>query len=184
MKCRYSTFPKGKTRNRGNTKQNTQPFIKTVSNVVEQIRTEQNITSVWTYFSENRYQPYGTTENKILRFNVTSCLSDALNGWLATRKQTGNQDNITHVQPNSVERDRKAANELARHILAVLKAGDDSSDDQVLQVLRKWGFEVNSTRVNVLPHGQSFAYSDNLGPITNRVSGVLEESVALLSFNC
>ena len=111
-------------------------------------------------------------------------MSDALNGWLATRKQTGNQDNITHVQPNSVERDRKAANELARHILAVLKAGDDSSDDQVLQVLRKWGFEVNSTRVNVLPHGKSFAYSNHLGPITNRVLGVLEESVALLSFNC
>ena len=62
--------------------------------------------------------------------------------------------------------------------MAELRAGDDPSDYQVLQVLRKWGIEENSTRVNVLPHGQSFAYSDTLGLITNRVSGVLVESNA------
>eukprot|EP00747_Dinoflagellata_sp_TGD_P120381 gnl/TRDRNA2_/TRDRNA2_173229_c0_seq5.p1 gnl/TRDRNA2_/TRDRNA2_173229_c0~~gnl/TRDRNA2_/TRDRNA2_173229_c0_seq5.p1 ORF type:complete len:896 (-),score=161.02 gnl/TRDRNA2_/TRDRNA2_173229_c0_seq5:19-2706(-) len=153
-------------------------FIKTVCSVVEEIRREQNVTSVWKYHSEFLHKPPGATKMQIVRFNTTDCLNGALNGWLATRKKVGIYDPIICVQQPSVERDRKAANDLAKQILAELQAGAAPSDEQVLQVLRKWGFEENTSRVNVLPDGKSFVHSDTLGLITARTSGIPIESSA------
>ena len=61
-------------------------------------------------------------------------------------------------------RSRRRANEAAR---AALKRGS-ITDADVLETLRQWRFPRNSTRRNVLPVGDSFVHSDNLGLVRSR----------------
>ena len=61
-------------------------------------------------------------------------------------------------------RSRRRANEAAR---AALERGG-IMDADVLDTLRQWRFPRNSTRRNVLPVGDSFVHSDNLGLVRSR----------------
>jgi len=67
---------------------------------------------------------------------------------------------------------RLVANVLAQHKLREkTKAGKKLNEDDVAEVLRIWGFAQNYNRLNVLPGGRKWVYSDTLGGIKRRVSG-------------
>jgi hypothetical protein len=46
------------------------------------------------------------------------------------------------------------------------------SRDDVLSVLRHWGFRKNFTRINVTPEGHSFVFSDTMGLVSDRTGGI------------
>jgi len=48
--------------------------------------------------------------------------------------------------------------------------GDRVTDADVLEVLRRWAFEPNTQRTNVLPAGKAFVYSDTFGLVNSRRS--------------
>jgi len=61
---------------------------------------------------------------------------------------------------------RREAQEKAKEILSAVEAeGRKVTDDDMLSVLRLWGFKENSNRGNVMPEGQSFVHSDTIGLI-------------------
>jgi len=55
---------------------------------------------------------------------------------------------------------RRAAQAKAK---AILKRGTPITDDDVLSCLQLWGFQENTSRLNVTPAGQKFVYSDTIG---------------------
>mmetsp|Transcript_97579 Transcript_97579/g.191595 ORF Transcript_97579/g.191595 Transcript_97579/m.191595 type:complete len:409 (-) Transcript_97579:175-1401(-) len=67
---------------------------------------------------------------------------------------------------------RLVAHELAQRILRdKAKKGLKVTEEDVTRVLRLWGFAMNSGRVNVLPGGRKWVYSDTLGAVLSRCSG-------------
>jgi hypothetical protein len=64
---------------------------------------------------------------------------------------------------------RRAADALAAR---TLKAGKKVTQDDVTAVLERWGFSENLNRLNVLPEGRKFIYSDTLGAIRRRTGEV------------
>lgn len=46
------------------------------------------------------------------------------------------------------------------------------SHEDVLSVLRHWGFRKNVTRINVTPDGHSFVFSDTMGLVSDRTGGI------------
>jgi len=49
-----------------------------------------------------------------------------------------------------------------------LSAGKKISDSDVTEVLEHWGFCENNNRLNVMPEGQKYVYSDTIGAIKQR----------------
>ncbi len=58
-----------------------------------------------------------------------------------------------------VARSRKAANVIAAQRLESPR----TSDEDALDVLRRWYFKKNSARTNVIPNGSAYVASDTLG---------------------
>mmetsp|Transcript_81726 Transcript_81726/g.155172 ORF Transcript_81726/g.155172 Transcript_81726/m.155172 type:complete len:424 (-) Transcript_81726:214-1485(-) len=52
-----------------------------------------------------------------------------------------------------------------------LKSGRKISDSDVQEVLEHWGFTENGARLNVMPEGQKYVYSDTVGAIRARSFG-------------
>lgn len=67
-------------------------------------------------------------------------------------------------------RSRRAAHELA---LQCLRKEEGISEDDVLNVLKRWYFKANKTRANVIPEGSTSVFSDTLGLIKTRVGKVM-----------
>merc|ERR1719473_1703100 len=63
------------------------------------------------------------------------------------------------------QRSRKKANLLAR---TFLDNGSPTTDEMILKVLRTWRFHQNKDRLNVIPEGQEWIYSDTLGAVQAR----------------
>ena len=62
---------------------------------------------------------------------------------------------------------------------AALEASRKIVDADVVDVLQSWGFRKNVTRLNVLPDGQNFVFSDTMGLITDRCGGVMSTAYTL-----
>ena len=70
----------------------------------------------------------------------------------------------------SVSTERAKANDFVKQILAQLLPNGAPSDDSAPNALCLWGFMRNTNRVNVLPEGESWVYSDTLGLVMKRAS--------------
>jgi len=58
------------------------------------------------------------------------------------------------------------------------------TDDDVLTVLRSWGFRKNITRLNVAPDGAKFVLSDTMGLVADRTGGINPTRYTLAYPNC
>ena len=72
-------------------------------------------------------------------------------------------------------RNRRSAHELAMERLRVPVV----SDEDVLDVLRKWYFKSNRDRTNVFPAGATYVHSDTLGAIRTRVGRVVPTKITM-----
>ena len=72
---------------------------------------------------------------------------------------------LTQVVAPEKKRSRKDANLLAEGLLA---SGCSISGEHILRVLRLWQFTENVTRVNVMPRGVDFVFSETLGLVSAR----------------
>lgn len=64
---------------------------------------------------------------------------------------------------------RKMADSDAQHLLEQATAnGRKIADSDVLSILRKWMFRKNDARLNVMPEGTNFVFSDTLGLLRTR----------------
>lgn len=69
---------------------------------------------------------------------------------------------LLRIKRSVAERKAKAALDSAA------AEGQKVADEEVLTVLRHWGFRQNTTRENVMPEGVTFVHSDTLGMIPSR----------------
>jgi len=68
---------------------------------------------------------------------------------------------------------RLVAQREAQRILAERRANSQRiSNNDIVKVLTEWGFAKNSNRLNVMPEGQSYVFSDTWGLIVDRVGDV------------
>jgi hypothetical protein len=71
---------------------------------------------------------------------------------------------------------RRVANEVSDRMLKAAKKGSKGiTDADVSKVLHLWGFSENSGRLNVLPNGRKYVYSDTIGAIRRR-TGVFDRT--------
>ena len=68
-----------------------------------------------------------------------------------------------------IQHGRLMAEKTAARILARANAdGENITDDDLLSVFRQWAFKRNDVRVNVIPEGQRWVFSDTLGLLRDR----------------
>ena len=67
-----------------------------------------------------------------------------------------------------IQHGRLMADATAKKILARAEAGGKITDQDVLRVFREWGFKKNDVRVNVIPEGEQWVFSDTLGLLRDR----------------
>mmetsp|Transcript_6720 Transcript_6720/g.11563 ORF Transcript_6720/g.11563 Transcript_6720/m.11563 type:complete len:458 (-) Transcript_6720:201-1574(-) len=85
-------------------------------------------------------------------------------------------DEFSEGMMSNLDAARKAADNVAKSIVAK-KA--KVTDKDVLKILKIWGFHQNDVRLNVLPEGEKWVFSDTLGLIRSRdgrymVNGITE----------
>jgi len=75
---------------------------------------------------------------------------------------------------------RSMADKTAKSIIAECEAsGRKVTEQDVLKVLQDWAFRHNETRLNVMPEGQKFVFSDTLGLIPSRDGRIMATKYTL-----
>ena len=67
-----------------------------------------------------------------------------------------------------IQHGRLMADAAARKILSRAENGGKINDQHILRVFRQWAFKKNDVRVNVIPEGEQWVFSDTLGLIRDR----------------
>jgi len=81
-------------------------------------------------------------------------------------------DELGIPEDNDCRLQRRVADELARvRLLDAEKASRKLTDKAVEEILECWGFRQNIGRLNVMPEGQKYVYSDTVGMIRRRAAG-------------
>ena len=80
----------------------------------------------------------------------------------------GKMPQLLSGETAEIQHGRLMADAAARKILARAEAGGKITDQDVLRVFREWGFKKNDVRVNVIPEGEQWVFSDTLGLLRDR----------------
>ena len=80
----------------------------------------------------------------------------------------GKMPQLLSGETAEIQHGRLMADAAAKDILARAEAGAKITDQDVLRVFRQWGFKKNDVRVNVIPEGEQWVFSDTLGLLRDR----------------